>query len=132
MSYGYLPPLSSIAAIRPVYLIVMGVFLMVIAWRLAKSCDGWTARLILAGALMLGIGYSVMLPLFEVGLIGKISKDANNSAISMIWPAVKMIVMNGGWLLFGAGLALHARIFSLPSPNRNPALPPAVTHEFTT
>jgi hypothetical protein len=131
MSYGNLPPLSSIAAVRPVFLIVMGVFLMVIAWRLAKSCDGWTARLILTGALMLGVGYSFMLPLFETGLIGRVPKGAENSAISLLWPALKMIIMNGGWLLFGTGLALHARIFAIPSPKRKPVLSPVITHEFT-
>lgn len=132
MSYGYLPPLSSIAAVRPVFLIVMGVFLMVIAWRLSKGTEGWTAKLLISGALLLGVGYSVMLPMHEAGIIGQISKGGSDHSSALAWQAVKMVTMNGGWLLFGVGLALHARVFALPSPRRNPALPPAATHEFTT
>ena len=132
MSCGYLPPLSSIAAVRPVFLIVMGVFLMVIAWRLSKGTEGWTARLLILGALLLGLGYSVMMPLHESGIIKQLTKGGSGHSGAMAWKALMMVTMNGGWLLFGVALAMHARLFTLPSPRRNPALPPAATHEFTT
>ena len=44
MTYGMGMHLGSIEAVRPVFMIVMGVFLMVIAWRLCKTTEGWTAR----------------------------------------------------------------------------------------
>ncbi len=135
MSFGNIPPLGSIAAVRPVYLIVMGVFLMVIAWRLAKTTEGWTARLIVAGALLLGFGYSVVIPMYEAGLIEPISRGGHyhgSPAVALAWHAVKLVTMNSGWLLFGIGLALHAQIFTSSTPRRNPALPPAASHEFTT
>ena len=73
MNYGNCLPLGSIEAIRPVFMIVMGIFLMVIAWRLCKCTAGWTARLIAAGALLLGVGYAVILPLYDAGFIERIS-----------------------------------------------------------
>jgi hypothetical protein len=39
------------------------------------------------------------------------------------WHVVKLVVMNAGWLLFGIGIAMHARIFNFPQPR-----PRAVTH----
>lgn len=135
MNFGYLPPLGSIAAVRPVYWIVMGVFLMVIAWRLSRCTRGWTARMIVSGALLLGFGYAVMLPLYEAGHIERFSPTSHyhgSSATALAWHAMKIVIMNGGWLLFGLGLAMHAKIFTPPSPRRTPALPPAAPHELTT
>lgn len=136
MSYGNFPPLGSIAAVRPVYLIVMGVFLMVIAWRLAKNTTGWTARTIVSGALMLGFGYAILMPLYEAGLIARLSSHGHvhgDPAAALAWHAVKTVMMNGGWLLFGIGLAMHAKVFAYsPAPRLTTALPPAATHEFTT
>jgi hypothetical protein len=135
MSFGNIPPLGSIAAVRPVYLIVMGVFLMVIAWRLAKTTEGWTARLLVAGALLLGFGYTILMPMYEAGRIEPFSRTGHyhgSPATALAWHAVKLVIMNSGWLLFGIGLALHAKVFTSPTPRRNPALPPAATHEFIT
>jgi hypothetical protein len=118
--------LGSIEAVRPVFMIVMGVFLMVIAWRLCKTSEGWTARLIVAGSLLLGFGYSVMLPSYDAGLIERFSPASGATALA--WHAVKLVVMNCGWLLFGLGLALHARVFSISPPPRklspSPLTPP--------
>lgn len=118
--------LGSIEAIRPVFMIVMGVFLMVIAWRLCRTTEGWTARLIVSGALLLGFGYAVMLPLYDAGLIERFSRACSPSALA--WHAVKLVVMNCGWLFFGLGLALHAQIFSISPPPRkfspSPLTPP--------
>ena len=110
-------PLASIEAVRPVFMVVMGTFLMVIAWRLCKSADGWAARLIVAGALLLGIGYAVIVPLYETGAIARFSPKAQTiSNSAMFWHAMKQVVMNSGWLLFGLGLAIHAKVFSPTTP----------------
>ena len=126
MTYGMSLQLASIEAIRPVFMIVMGVFLMVIAWRLCQTTEGWTARLIVSGALLLGFGYALLLPLYDAGLIERFSPVSGQSALA--WHAVKMMVMNCGWLLFGLGLALHAKIFSVSPPPRklspSPLTPP--------
>ena len=112
--------LGSIEATRPVFLIVMGVFLMLIAWRLAKTSGTWTARMLVAGALLLGFGYSVMLPLYEAGVLLQYSPKARyhgDAASILAWHAVKLVVMNAGWLVFGLGIAMHAKILG-SSPSR--------------
>lgn len=112
-------PLASIEAVRPVFLIVMGVFLTLIAWRLAKTAGIWTARLMISGALLLGFGYAVMMPLYEAGVLKYYSPQARypgDAASILAWHAVKLVVMNAGWLLFGIGIAMHARVFNLPQP----------------
>lgn len=136
MSFGSSLPLGSIEAIRPVFMIVMGVFLMIIAWRLCKCSEGWTARLIATGSLMLGFGYAVMMPLYDAGIIERYSPlghSHGSGASALAWHAVKLVVMNSGWLVFGLGLAMHAKIFSPTSSPRklspSPLIPP---REFTT
>jgi hypothetical protein len=68
----------------------------------------------MAGAVLLALGYSVLLPLYQAGvllplsLVGRLPGDP---AVAMAWHVVKVVSMNGGWLLFGLGLALHAGIF---------------------
>lgn len=111
--------LGSIEAARPVFLIVMGVFLTLIAWRLAKTSGKWTARLLVAGALMLGFGYAVLMPLYEAGILRYYSPNAHHHgdvSSLMAWHAVKLVVMNAGWLLFGLGIAMHAKILGSPAP----------------
>ncbi|MBC8126456.1 MAG: hypothetical protein H8M99_04825 [Gloeobacteraceae cyanobacterium ES-bin-144] len=111
--------LGSVEAVRPVFLIVMGIFLMLIAWRLAKTSGTWTSRIMVAGALLLGFGYAVLLPLYEAGLIEKFSPNGHfhgNMATALAWHLTKMSVMNAGWFLFGIGLAMHAKILTSPSP----------------
>lgn len=132
MNYGIFPPLASIEAVRPVFMIVMGVFLMVIAWRLSKSTHGWTARMIVAGALLLGFGYAVMLPLYEAGSIERFSPRGHyhgSAASAIAWHSVKLVAMNSGWLLFGLGLAMHAKVFTPTSPRRKTATSPLASHE---
>ena len=41
-----LPVLASIDAVRPVFLIVMGISLMIFAWRLANGANDWAALLL--------------------------------------------------------------------------------------
>lgn len=122
MSNICLPPLASIEAVRPVFLIVMGVFLMLIAWRLAKTSTVWTARTLIAGALLLGFGYAVMMPMYEAGVLRYYSAKASyhgDGASVLAWHAVKLVVMNAGWLLFGTGVAMHARVFGSKSAARS-------------
>ncbi len=137
------PPLflASIDAMRPVFMIVMGICLMIFAWRLAKTSSPWTGRLLMTGALMLAIGYSIVLPLYEAGRIERYAASAHghgysSSPIAMAWQVLKICLMNGGWLTFGIGVALHARILSTapatataPRPVTLPATQPAISRE---
>ncbi len=114
--------LGSIEAVRPVFLIVMGVFMLLIAWRLAKTSGTWTARLLVAGALLLAFGYALLLPLYEAGVIERYTSarlhDHGSAAAALGWHVTKLVAMNLGWLLFGTGLAMHAKIFGAPAPAR--------------
>jgi hypothetical protein len=119
MSNSGLFILGSIEAVRPVFMIVMGVFLSLIAWRMAKTSGLWTARILVAGAFMLGFGYAVILPLYEAGLIARFSPQGHahaNAASARGWHVVKLVVMNLGWLFFGLGVAMHANLLSSPAP----------------
>ena len=110
-------PLASIDAVRPVFMIVMGVFLAIVAWRLAKECEGWTARLMVAGALLLCFGYAILMPMYEAGVIERYHPRAplKDRAAALGWHAVKLVVMNAGWLVFGLGLGLHSGLLRMPA-----------------
>lgn len=113
---------------RPVFLILMGLALLLVAWRLARHRSGWPTRVLVAGALLLAIGYGVVLPLYDARILVPLSlvmfvPDAD-PATALGWHLVKLVSMNGGWFLFGLGLALHARLFeSFRKPKSLPALP---------
>lgn len=130
MSCGGFQILGSIEAVRPVFMIVMGVFLMLFAWRLAKTSDAWTARILMAGALMLTFGYSLVLPLYEAGILEHYhplrSHYHGSAATALGWHVTKLVVMNFGWLVFGTGLAMHAKIIGAPAPapQKTPAYAP--------
>ena len=102
-------PLASIDAARPVFMIVMGVFLMVVAWRMARDTEGWTGRLLVGGAFLLCIGYAILIPMYEAGKIENYHPAAHlrDPASALGWHAVKLVVMNSGWLVLGLGLGLH-------------------------
>jgi hypothetical protein len=136
MQIGNVPPLASLAAARPVFWIVMGIFLMVIAWRISRSTSPWTRRFLLAGAVLLGFGYAILLPLYETGYLERFHKGAHHhgsETSAMVWHALRMLVMNSGWLLLGIGLAMQSKVLTAPTPphRRTPALPPAAPHELT-
>jgi hypothetical protein len=136
MSNGGFFVLGSIEAMRPVFLIVMGVFMLIFAWRLAKNSDTWTSRLMMAGAVMLAFGYVLMLPLYEAGVLERYAPNRpvyeGSAATAMGWHAIKLVVMNAGWLVFGIGLAMHAKIFSpVPVEKTLREAPAHNTHEFT-
>jgi len=110
--------LASIESIRPVFLIVMGISLLMLAWRLSKDASRWSGRFIFSGAILLAIGYSVVMPLYEAGKIERMSEHVHGDmATAMAWHVVKLVAMNTGWLFFGLGLALHANVFG-SSPSR--------------
>ena len=127
------PPLGSIEAVRPVFMIVMGVFLVVIAWRICERATGWTARMIISGALLLGFGYAVMLPMYEAGSIQRYSPKGHShgdSSSAVAWHSVKLVVMNSGWLLLGLGLAMHSKTFTAIPLRRKISSPaPHASHE---
>jgi len=129
MSFPPILVLGSIEAIRPVFLIVMGLFLMIIAWRLCQATTGWTARMIAAGALLLGLGYGLIVPMYHAGIIRPYMPnrpELGDVSTAMAWHAVKILTMNGGWLIFGIGVAMHAKLLGKPAPRR--VLAPASRH----
>lgn len=134
MSNGTFLTLGSIEAARPVFMIVMGVFLLLFSWRLAKVSDAWTSRLLMAGALMLGFGYGLLLPLYEAGVLERYAPARQHyhgtAATALCWHVTKTVVMNLGWLVLGLGLAMHAKIFTPPSPRRSHENPLPSPHEF--
>ena len=84
--------------------------------------------MLVAGALMLAFGYGVVLPLYTARVLVPLNlvmfiPDAD-PATALGWHMVKLVSMNGGWFVFGLGLALHARLFeSFRKPKSLPALP---------
>jgi hypothetical protein len=108
------PLLAATPALRPVFLIVMGAFLLLTAWRMTRGTSGWTPRIILTGATLLGFGYAVLMPLYEARILTPLSQiglmGTNPDAV-ILWQAAKLICMNVGWLMFGTGMALHAGLF---------------------
>ncbi len=113
-------PLASIDAARPVFVIVMGVFLMVIAWRMARETEGWSARCLVGGAFLLCVGYAILIPMYEAGKIERYFPGAHlhSPSTALGWHAVKLVVMNAGWLVFGLGLGLHAGLFRSIAPRK--------------
>lgn len=114
-------PLASIEAMRPVFMIVMGLALLFVAWRLTRHTSGWSSRILMAGALLLALGYAVIIPLYQASVILPLSllpyyPEADAGSV-MGWHLAKLFSMNGGWLLFGLGLAVHARVFEAPAPS---------------
>lgn len=113
------PPFSvaSIDAARPVFMIVMGVFLVLIAWRMARDTEGWSARLLVAGAFMLFIGYAFLIPMYEAGKIERYHPGVHlhDAQAAHAWHVVHLVVMNSGWLLLGLGLGLHSGLLGAPA-----------------
>ncbi len=123
--------LLSIEASRPAFMIVMGLFLLVVAWRLVQGRSGWAPRLIFAGALLLAFGYAVVLPLYEAGRIPVYRPGYHvhgDPGLALGWYVVKLFVMNAGWLLFGLGVSLHARVFAPTPPTLAPVPDRAVAN----
>ena len=124
-------PLASIGAMRPVFMIVMGAFLLLTAWRMTRGTSGWTPRILLTGAFLLAVGYAVVMPLYQAGILVPLSQvgpATDDLASPVLWHLVKVVSMNGGWLTVGVGLALHAGLFETeksPAPVEAPSSSPA-------
>lgn len=132
-SMSLLPPVPLLAAtpaLRPVFLIVMGAFLLLTAWRMTRGTRGWTPRIILTGAALLAFGYSILTPLYQARILTpleQIGMMGTNPDAVIVWHGVRMLAMNGGWLLFGLGLAAHAGLFETaksPAPVQAPRTSP--------
>lgn len=106
--------LLSIDASRPAFMVVMGLFLLLVAWRLVHGRSGWASRFILSGAVLLAFGYAVLVPLYESGIIQHFRPGGHlhgDPTTILAWHVVRLFSMNAGWFLFGLGVALHARVF---------------------
>jgi hypothetical protein len=129
------PLLAATPALRPVFLIVMGAFLLLTAWRMTRGTRGWTPRIILSGAALLAFGYSILTPLYQAGILvplDQIGMVGTNPDAVIIWHGVRMLAMNGGWLLLGLGLAAHAGLFETaksPAPVQAPRTSTSPVHE---
>lgn len=117
--------LGSIEAMRPVFWMVMGAFLLLYAWRLTRFSGRWTSRLTMAGALLLAAGYSLVLPMYEAGLLERYAAErrhySGSADIAFAWHCVRTVVMNIGWLAFGLGMAMHAGVIRPPFRQALPA-----------
>lgn len=109
-------PLAAIDSARPVFMIVMGVSLMMVAWRMARDSEGWSARLTVGGGFLLCLGYSLLMPMYEAGVIERFHPRAHlhDPSGALAWHAVKLVVMNGGWFLLGLGLGIHSGLLRMP------------------
>jgi hypothetical protein len=47
----------------------------------------------------------------------------------MGWHAVKLVVMNAGWLVFGLGLGLHSGLIRMPAALKFPRTRTVSAHE---
>lgn len=126
----HVPVLASVEAFRPVFMIVMGAFLLLTAWRMTRGTTCWASRSLISGAVLLALGYSVLIPLYQAGVllpISMVGRLPGDPEVALGWHIVKVVSMNGGWLLFGLGLALHAGIFETeksPAPVVSPSPSP--------
>jgi hypothetical protein len=123
MFHGASSLLLSIEASRPAFMMVSGLFLLVIAWRLVHGKGGWSSRLILSGSLLLAFGYSVLVPLYHAGILESFRPGRHihgDPTVVLGWHVVKLFAMNAGWFLFGLGLALHARVFAVRPASTTP------------
>lgn len=116
-------------------MVVMGAFLLMIGWRLSHGSKGWSGRFLAAGTLLLAFGYVVIVPLYETGRIERIAPGAHvhgDVAVALAWHVVKLFTMNAGWLLFGIGIAWHARLLAFktsPSATISPNADLSPIHE---
>lgn len=121
MSFPPLYTIGSIGATRPVFMIVMGIALVIFTWRLARGAKNWPARLMVAGSLMLGLGYAVIVPGYESDLIPQIARPwPHDPATALGWHALRSVTMNLGWLTFGLGIAMHAGLLPVFTVKKSP------------
>lgn len=94
---------------------VMGLTLFLVAWRMTRRQRDWGSLALLSGAGLLAFGYSIVLPLYAAKIIIPAHMIAyhldTSPVVAFCWHVAKLVAMNGGWLLFGVGLAHRAGIF---------------------
>ena len=80
---------------------------------------------------MLCFGYAILVPMYEAGIIEKFHPRAHlhDPATAMGWHAVKLVVMNAGWLVFGLGLGLHSGLIRMPAALKFPRTRTVSAHE---
>ena len=126
-------PLASIGAMRPVFMIIMGIFLLLTVWRITRGTSGWTPRMLMAGAMLLAFGYAVVMPLYQGGMILPVSANGGalfeHTASQIGWHLAKMVSMNGGWLVLGIGAAMHAGLFETEKSSAPLQVPLSSSHE---
>ena len=127
MDLNFPPMLASFDLSRAPLLVVLGLALVIGTWHLINRSPGGGRRLMMTGALLLGIGYVVLLPLQESGLLAADGHGHESVIHSTAWQLGRLMVMNLGWLLLGGGLALHVRSHRTSLRNDNP--PPEDSHE---
>ena len=129
--------LASVEAARPVFMIVMGAFLLMIVWRLSARATKASRVTMRTGAALLAFGYAVLVPLYEAGKIlplGTMSAAPYSAEISLAGQIARLIAMNCGWALCGIGVAMHARLFETtrvrrPATSRAKAMAVHAGHE---
>lgn len=118
---------------RPVFMIIMGVFLLLTVWRITRGTSGWAPRLLMAGAILLAFGYAVVMPLYQGGIIQPVSAIGGalfeHTAGQVGWHLAKMVSMNGGWLVLGIGTAMHAGLFETEKSSAPLQVPLSSSHE---
>lgn len=115
--------LASFDYTRVPLMMLLGVALVIFTWRMLSHGEGRGRQLMMVGALLLGCGYAILLPLQDSGLLTTAHGDhAGHDHGGMVDTAMldtaKLVVMNLGWLLFGGGLAL--RVSANRAPLANP------------
>jgi hypothetical protein len=120
------PPLmfASLDLSRAPLMMALGLALMVFTWRLAGRVRGGSRPLLQTGAILLGIGYAVMMPLQDSGILRAGHEGHRHELVTdtAAWRMSKVAVMNLGWLLLGCGLAMQLRA-KPSSQSPTPSLP---------
>ncbi|MBN8460135.1 MAG: hypothetical protein J0M04_20090 [Verrucomicrobia bacterium] len=115
---------ASLDLSRVPLMMALGLALVVFTWRLAAHARRGRGLLV-SGALMLGLGYSVVLPLQDTGILNRGHEGHSHEQLtdSTAWKVSRGILMNTGWLLLGSGLALQVRAKRPSSESPTPSLP---------
>ncbi len=122
---------ASLDLSRAPLMMALGLALAVFTWRMAGRVRGGGRLPLLAGALLLGLGYSVLLPLQESGLLNRGHEGHDHARVTdtAAWNMSRVAVMNLGWLLLGGGLALHVRSARKSLPVSSPQSTSPSSHE---
>lgn len=116
MALDFHSPLALIDSTRPVFLVIMAISLILFVWRLARHCEGWSGWLLMSGAILLGFGYGVVLPMIEAEAFNAFTQHHHVISTAMATlQVIKQVTMNLGWLMLGMGFAFHTKVFAAAS-----------------